>query len=193
MARDLGLRDRLIAHGVTVVEVNGWKTRGSTSFSPDGSVNHHTACAPPRAGRPVPATPSLGTCINGRPDVPGPLCNVLLGRDRKAYLIAAGRANHAGKGGVRGLVGNSKVYGLEIEHAGTTAEGIDPGSSTPPPGSTPPSPRAATSTRARSSSTTSGPAGRSTSARAATPPTGSASRSAATSARPPPRSSSGSR
>jgi hypothetical protein len=36
-----------------------------------------------------------------------------------AYVIAAGRANHAGEGGWHGLSGNSSVYGLEIEHTGT--------------------------------------------------------------------------
>jgi N-acetyl-anhydromuramyl-L-alanine amidase AmpD len=38
----------------------------------------------------------------------------------KAYVIAAGRANHAGEGGWKGLSGNSSVYGLEIEHTGTS-------------------------------------------------------------------------
>src|SRR5690606_35782864 len=34
------------------------------------------------------------------------------------YVIAAGRANHAGLGGWNGLTGNSSVFGLEIEHTG---------------------------------------------------------------------------
>jgi len=37
-----------------------------------------------------------------------------------AYVVAAGRANHAGEGGWHGLSGNSSVYGLEIEHTGTS-------------------------------------------------------------------------
>jgi hypothetical protein len=61
-------------------------------------------------------------CIHGRSDVPGPLCHVLLGRDNVAYVIAAGKANHAGPGSWRGLSGNSSVFGLEVEHVGTTAE-----------------------------------------------------------------------
>jgi len=109
---DTGLADRLRARGVTVVEIAGWQTRGSATFDPDGSVNHHTA------GSAIGAAPSLTICIYGRPDVPGPLAQVLLGRDLVAYLIAAGRANHAGLGGWRGLVGNSSVHGLEIEHTG---------------------------------------------------------------------------
>ncbi len=120
MARDVGLLQRLREQGVDVIEIAGWQTRGSTTFNPRGSVNHHTAGA--RNG----VVPSLNTCLNGRPDVPGPLCHVLLGRDNKARLIAAGRANHAGLGGFKGLTGNSSVYGLEIEHVGTTAEPISP-------------------------------------------------------------------
>lgn len=118
MARDLGLADRIRAAGVDVVEVAGWQTRGSESFRPRGSVNHHTAG--PRAG----TVPSLRICTHGRADLPGPLCQVLLGRDLRAYVIAAGRANHAGPGGWRGLAGNSSVYGLEVEHVGTTAEPV---------------------------------------------------------------------
>jgi hypothetical protein len=38
------------------------------------------------------------------------------------FVIASGRANHAGSGGWRGLSGNSSVYGLECENVGTTAE-----------------------------------------------------------------------
>lgn len=118
MSWDQGIADRLRAMGVPVVEVDGWQTRGSTSFTPRGSVNHHTA------GGANGTAPSLNTCIYGRPDLAGPLCNVLQSREAgegndQAYVIAAGRANHAGSGGYRGLSGNSSVYGLEIEHTGT--------------------------------------------------------------------------
>lgn len=116
MARytDTLLRNLRLA-GVDVIEIEGWRTRGSSTFSPRGGVNHHTAG--PKRG----IAPSLGICINGRSDVPGPLCHGLLGRDNKMRLIASGRSNHAGKGGTRGLSGNSSVFGLEIEHTGVLA------------------------------------------------------------------------
>ena len=114
--RDIGLADRLRARGLKVVEVDGWKDRGSSTFTPKGAVNHHTAGA--ARGN----APSLGICINGRSDLPGPLCHVLLARDDTCYVIAAGRANHAGRGGWQGLTGNSSVHGLEVEHVGTSAE-----------------------------------------------------------------------
>ncbi len=115
MPRDVGIADRLRRFGLVVVEVNGWRTRGSTTFSPRGSVDHHTADGPGNA-------PSLNICVNGRSDLPGPLCNVLVGRDNTCYVIAAGRANHAGSGGWRGLSGNSSVYGVERENRGTAAD-----------------------------------------------------------------------
>lgn len=77
---------------------------------------HHTAGA--ARGN----APSLGVCISGRRDLPGPLCNVLIGRDLTCYVIAAGRANHAGPGSWGGAVGNSSVYGIEIENVGTPKE-----------------------------------------------------------------------
>lgn len=121
--RDLGIADRLRAAGIRVVEVAGWQTAGSDSFGwngggPGGSVNHHTAG--PSSG----STPSLLTCIEGRPDLPGPLCHVMQSREPSvdiAYVIASGRSNHAGEGGWMGLSGNASVYGLEIEHDGVSA------------------------------------------------------------------------
>ena len=62
--------------------------------------------------------PSLEVCINGRPDLAGPLCNVMVGRDNTMFVVAAGRANHAGSGGWRGRSGNSTVYGIERENTG---------------------------------------------------------------------------
>ena len=103
--------------GVPVEVVAGWERRGSDSYSPIGGGNHHTASAPGTA-----IAPSLGTVINGRPDLPGPLCNVLQDRRDVARVIAAGRANHGGKGAWRGRSGNSLFFGLEVEFAGTKAE-----------------------------------------------------------------------
>jgi hypothetical protein len=113
---DITLATRLRAAGLTVVEVAGWQSRGAAGFDPRGSVDHHTAG--PRSGN----APSLATVIYGRPDLPGPLCHVLVARDNTCYVIAAGRANHAGSGSWRGLSGNSSVYGVERENVGTSAE-----------------------------------------------------------------------
>jgi hypothetical protein len=118
MGRDTGIASRLRDAGLRVVEVDDWQARGSSDFGPKGSVAHHTA------GSSSGATPSLNTCINGRPDLAGPLCNVFQSREPDgrdiAYVVAAGKANHAGEGTWNGLTGNASVYGLETEHTGTS-------------------------------------------------------------------------
>jgi len=112
MPRALWLADALRAEGVTVEEHPGWKERGSATFNPKGVICHHTA-GPARGD-----APSLGICVNGRPDLPGPLCQIVLARSGKAIVIASGRANHAGPGGWRGLEGNTSVFGIEAENTG---------------------------------------------------------------------------
>lgn len=120
MGWDTGLADRLRAKGVRVVEVDGWRTRGSTTYTPDLGIWHHTA------GAASGSAPSLAVCIYGRPGLSGPLCQVLQSRDPDgndiAYVIAAGRANHAGVGTWRGISGNSRAFGVEVEHTGTTVQ-----------------------------------------------------------------------
>lgn len=116
MGYDTGIANRLRAKGLNVVEVAGWQTRGSSSFDPKGFIWHHTA------GPAVGNSPSLNICIYGRAGLAGPLCNVFQARDNTVYVVAAGRANHAGTGGYRGLSGNSSVYGVEIENTGTGSE-----------------------------------------------------------------------
>lgn len=116
MGYDTGIANRLRAKGLNVVEVAGWQTRGSSSFNPKGFVWHHTAG--PSKGN----APSLTICTYGRAGLAGPLCNVFQARDNTIYVVAAGRANHAGAGNWKGLSGNSTVYGLEIENTGTGSE-----------------------------------------------------------------------
>lgn len=99
--------------GLTVEVVSGWSTRGSSSFNPKGAVSHWTAGPRNATGRPC-----LNLVTYGRSDLPGPLCNVYLDRQGIAVVVAAGRANHAGTGGWKGLVGNSSVFGTEAESGG---------------------------------------------------------------------------
>lgn len=107
---------------LTVVEVNGWQTRGGTTFDPFVSLEHATA------GASTGCAPSLGVCINGRDDLAGPLCHTLQSRcvDHNGldvvYLIACGRANHAGEGTWEGADGNEDAWGNEVEHVNTPAE-----------------------------------------------------------------------
>lgn len=114
--RDTEIAIRLRSAGLEVSEVSGWKVRGSTAFTPRGVVTHHTAG--PKKGN----VPSLNVCVHGRSGIPGPLCNVLVGRDNTCFVVAAGKANHAGRGRWGSLSGNSSVYGVEFENVGTADE-----------------------------------------------------------------------
>jgi hypothetical protein len=113
IGRDLSIARRLRAAGLEVVEVDGWRSRGDAVHTPKGHVEHHTA------GSSSGDKPSLAIVVNGRSDLSGPLANTFVGRDRKWYVVASGRANHAGSGGFKGLSGNSVVHGTEVEHVGT--------------------------------------------------------------------------
>lgn len=110
------LPDVLMMAGLKVALVDGWQTRGRGDVGRIfGVICHHTAG--PKAGN----MPSLKTLINGRPDLKGPLAQLGLARDGTYYIIAAGRANHAGKGNFRGVVnGNSNFIGIEAENSGLT-------------------------------------------------------------------------
>lgn len=114
------LANRLRNAGLSVVEHDGWKTRGRPasigSFNPSGVLLHHTA-ARSSSSNPV---PSLSTVIRGRSDLPGPLCHVLIGYNGGCHIIAAGRANHAGEARASGPMpagdGNTLYVGIEIDY-----------------------------------------------------------------------------
>lgn len=110
--------DAFRENGLTVKEVKAWKRAGRPyTFAPVGVVFHHTASNPDRG-----PAPALGTVTNGRSDLPGPLCNVLVARDGTVYCVAAGYANHAGLGGPFKSVpldsGNRYLAGVEVENDG---------------------------------------------------------------------------
>src|SRR5262249_61505910 len=104
----------LLKAGLKVGEQPGWQERGRGDIGPvKGVMCHHTA------GPPTGIMPSLGIVTNGRPDLPGPLAQLCLGRDGTYFVVAAGRANHAGVGNWQGLSrGNSSFIGIEAENTG---------------------------------------------------------------------------
>jgi peptidoglycan hydrolase-like protein with peptidoglycan-binding domain len=106
--------------GLKVARVDGWETRGRGEMGAVlGVLLHYTE------GRRNGNMPSLGTIVNGRAAaagvsaLPGPLSQLGLGRDGTYYIIAAGRANHAGGGSWQGITtGNSNFIGIEAENTG---------------------------------------------------------------------------
>ncbi|HKG15557.1 MAG TPA: N-acetylmuramoyl-L-alanine amidase [Pyrinomonadaceae bacterium] len=108
------LAEVLTRAGQKISEIDGWQSRGRSDMGRVfGVICHHTA------GRREENMPSLKVILNGRPGINGPLANLGLARDGTWIIIAAGRANHAGKGRFRGIVnGNSNFIGIEAENTG---------------------------------------------------------------------------
>lgn len=101
--------------GLTVVEVPGWEQRGiDFTLMPNTVVCHHTASSAKARGD----LPTKKILIDGRPDLPGPLCQIGLGRNGTVYVVAAGKANHAGKGAWKGETSSARTLGIEAEHPG---------------------------------------------------------------------------
>lgn len=112
------LPDVLKSAGLKVSLVDGWENRGHGDVDNIfGILCHHTAG--PKNGN----MPSLNTLIKGRPDLPGPLSQLGLGRDGTYYVIAAGKCNHAGPGFWKGVTrGNSNFIGIEAENTGVPSD-----------------------------------------------------------------------
>lgn len=122
--------------GLTVVQVDGWRTRNRNHKGAWGPVNgvmiHHTVTKGTEA--------TVRICRDGYPDLPGPLCHGVIAKDGRVHLVGYGRANHAGLGDddvLRAVVaekrlpsdneantdGNRHFYGFECENLG---DGEDP-------------------------------------------------------------------
>lgn len=114
----VGLGIKLKRAGLKVRKIKGWETRGRNHlFTPSSTFFHHTAL-----NRNSGNNPCLGLVLRGTSTVPGPLANVLIGRDGTVFLVAAGYSNHAGLGGPnRGVPkdsGNRYAVGFEVENDG---------------------------------------------------------------------------
>ena len=120
------LPDVLKAAGLKVSLVPGWESRGLGDVGNIfGVICHHTGVADPQKR----IMPSLRSLRDGRQAsaglqaLPGPLAQLGLGRDGTYFVIAAGRAIHAGLGKFKGQVnGNSNFVGIEAENGGVPGD-----------------------------------------------------------------------
>jgi peptidoglycan hydrolase-like protein with peptidoglycan-binding domain len=117
------LPDVLKAAGLKVSLDPGWENRGLGDVGNIfGVICHHTGVRNPGKLN----MPTLNSLRNGRKAepglaaLPGPLAQLGLGRDGTYFVIAAGRAAHAGKGSFKGVSGNLRFIGIEAENGGTT-------------------------------------------------------------------------
>lgn len=84
----------LIAEGVHVVERPGWTTHNRNHMGAWGPVHgvmiHHTVSSGELS--------SVELCEDGYAELPGPLCQSVIGKSGYSYMVGNGRCNHAGKG-----------------------------------------------------------------------------------------------
>ena len=113
MSRLLWLPEALKEAGLEVRAVDGWRTRGADTMTPQVVVGHHTASTKTTSPDRMAAFLARGSS-----DLAGPLSQLGLDRNGVYWLIASGRANHAGRGSWRGVTGNSNAIGIEAYNDG---------------------------------------------------------------------------
>lgn len=125
MPGQLWLADVLRAAGLTVVEVDGWRSRseGGTAaereasaerFAPVGVVVHET-----RGSASSTDAAEINVLVNGRVGLSGPIAQLYLSRTGVWHVVAAGLCHHVrtGWGGPFAGLGNSRLLGVEAQHA----------------------------------------------------------------------------
>lgn len=113
--RLLWLADVLRTAGLDVIEVDGWKTRGSDSYGPlRGLVCHET-----RGSASSTDTGEIRVLIDGRVGLSGPIAQLYLSRNGVWYVVASGTCHHVkiGWGGIHQGYGNDSLIGVEAAHA----------------------------------------------------------------------------
>lgn len=120
--------------GPTSIDPTGassWRTRGRPAstgqWDPHGVLCHHTASP---AG--TSAQSDLNVILAGNSEAPGPIAQLFVDRDATLFLVAAGRANHGGKGRRPGIdTGgcadmNAALIGIEVGNNGVGERWPDP-------------------------------------------------------------------
>ena len=117
------LADCLRHYAIPVNEVDGWQSRGRPAstgqFNPTGVLCHHTASPTSASDQ-----SELNVILSGNSEAPGPISQLLIGRQSHGvYVVAAGRANHAGSGrapwlGQGKTDGNGAMIGIEVSNNG---------------------------------------------------------------------------
>ena len=102
--------------GLNVTEVDGWKTRAHGPMTAVKSIICHDTAGPATGDY-----PSLPIVRDGRPDLPGPLAQLGLGRSGTWFIIAAGLSYHAGVVIDPALFSNAYAIGIEAEGTGIPA------------------------------------------------------------------------
>src|SRR5215813_12654405 len=119
------LPDVLKNAGLKISLVDGWQNRGLGDVGNIfGVICHHTGVKNPSKLN-MPTLKSLRDGRKAEPGLaalPGPLAQLGLGRDGTYFVVAAGKAAHAGKGSFKGVTGNLRFIGIEAENGGTASD-----------------------------------------------------------------------
>jgi hypothetical protein len=127
LVRELRAEAKRLGLDIRIIPVEGWENRGRPAstghFDPQGQHTKHHTASTTSAADPI---RTLRTIILGRPDLPGPLAQVTVAFNGDIYVVAAGRANHAGRIGKSGVIGmplgadgNALALGDEVDTNGT--------------------------------------------------------------------------
>jgi hypothetical protein len=111
--RALWLADVIRDAGLTIRPFDGWETRGGDDFDPLGVILHHTVT------RDSMAAEDWLLAKRGNSTTPPPLANYSTNRDGTVSIIAAGTANHGGKGSWNDVYGNRFWFGDEMKNLGS--------------------------------------------------------------------------
>ncbi|WP_306365430.1 N-acetylmuramoyl-L-alanine amidase [Nocardia sp. CC227C] len=111
------LADVLRAEGLKVIEHDGWRQRGHGDFRDiRGVLCHHTGGG---------SSNDWQVVLNGRPDLKGPLAQLVLERDGTYRIIAVGVCWHAGRGSWPGWPTNNANYHVIGIEAVSRGDGTD--------------------------------------------------------------------
>lgn len=121
--RALWLAEVLRAGGLTVVEHDGWQTRGFQPWDPQFGIVHATA-----APRSQVDDVQVAIVRDGRTGLAGPIANCCVDRAGRWHVLASGRCNTAltGWAGPANGIGNTGLLGVEAcnDNAGEPWPGV---------------------------------------------------------------------
>ncbi|WP_435585826.1 peptidoglycan recognition protein family protein [Micromonospora aurantiaca (nom. illeg.)] len=113
VSRLLWLPQVLRAAGLTVHEVDGWRTRGSSTYDPRGVICHATAGSSTSTD-----AGEIRVLLEGSTSAPPPIAQLYLSRSGAFHVVASGRCNHSlqGWGGPLKGYGNTNLIGIEAQN-----------------------------------------------------------------------------
>ncbi|MEU4591843.1 peptidoglycan recognition protein family protein [Micromonospora aurantiaca (nom. illeg.)] len=113
VSRLLWLPQVLRAAGLTAHEVDGWRTRGSSTYDPRGVICHATAGSSTSTD-----AGEIRVLLEGSTSAPPPIAQLYLSRSGAFHVVASGRCNHAlqGWGGNLKGYGNTNLIGIEAQN-----------------------------------------------------------------------------